>query len=195
MAALIHLTKLYKLDVHSVRAAARIRSLHFLHGRKFSAHELLVSRSNNQCYRLQRNMLIPSRRSSTMATYSLDTNIVSYLLNGELWERAPYNLLRSKPALTLIVGEHGMEKAPDHDTELSKSITAYKWSLLHTKNVRLVVPPTVTLELASARQVSNQFCFMYVLYYGQKWYIVTYYRSPYVCTLLWTEMVHSGLYI
>ena len=26
-------------------------------------------------------------------TYSLDTSVASYLLNGELWKRAPYNLL------------------------------------------------------------------------------------------------------
>ena len=48
----------------------------------------------------------------------------------------------------------GAEKASDHDTESEKPITAYKWSLLHTNNVRLVMPPTVTLELASARHIS-----------------------------------------
>ena len=30
-------------------------------------------------------------------TYSLDTSVVSYLLNGELWKRAPYNLFDYKP--------------------------------------------------------------------------------------------------
>ena len=97
--------------------------------------------------------------------------------------------LQPKPALTLVMQEHLKEKAPDHDTELKKSITAYKWSLLHANNAGLVVPPTVTLELASARQESNQFCVMYVLYYGQKWYVhvVTHYMS------LATRTVHGAM--
>ena len=88
-------------------------------------------------------------------TYSLDKNIVSYLLSGELWTRAHFNLLRVKPALTLICREHGKDNAPAYDSELEISIAAYEWSLLHANQVKLVMPPTVTLELARAPQVST----------------------------------------
>ena len=88
-------------------------------------------------------------------TYSLDTSVVSYLLNGELWKRAPYNLLDFKPGLSYLCAVHGIERAPAYNTELKKSVTAYEWSCLHQKEVQLVASPTVGLELARAPQVST----------------------------------------
>ena len=110
---------------------------------------------------------LPLLRSLTMApeeadtgtaptcTYSLDTNVLSYLLNGELWRRAPFNLMRVKPALAHLCTKYGMEAAAEHDGELEKSIKSFEWSCLHQNKVQLVVPPTVTLEIARAPQVSS----------------------------------------
>jgi hypothetical protein len=88
---------------------------------------------------------------STRLTYSLDTAIASYLLNGELWKRKDFNL----PWVN-----RGKKNAPANDSELNKALKAYKWSSFHTHHgnpccIRLVVPPTATLELARAPQVST----------------------------------------
>ena len=91
--------------------------------------------------------------TGTVPTYSLETNVVSYLLNGEMWKRAPFNLLRVKPGLAHLCSKYGIEV--DHDSELEKSIKAFEWSFLHKKQVQLVVPPKVTLEIARVPQVSS----------------------------------------
>lgn len=91
----------------------------------------------------------------TMPTYSLDTSIASYLLNGELWKRTHLSLLQEK--LTIYL-KHGKDDAPAHESKLEKSKKAYEWSSLHSHHVHLVMPPTVTLELARAPQVSIMLC-------------------------------------
>ena len=104
---------------------------------------------------LLRHSSVSIRSPTTKPTYSLDTSVVSYFLNGELWKRAPFNLLHFKPGLAYLCSIHGMERAPAYNTELKKSVTAYEWSCLHHNEVQLVASPTVGLEIARAPQVST----------------------------------------
>ena len=57
--------------------------------------------------------------------YSLDTNVVSLILNGELWDRSPYDLIRARSYLTWVCKYHTLEQAPDIDPELLWYIKAW----------------------------------------------------------------------
>ena len=75
------------------------------------------------------------------------------LLNGELWNRSPYDLVRARLYLERICRDHSLDEAPNFDSELSRSIKAYKWHCMHHDKVKLGIPPTVGLELTRTTQV------------------------------------------
>ena len=95
-----------------------------------------------------------------MSKYCLDTSVISLLLNGELWRRAPYNLMRARPNLAVICQKYGLDKVPEHDTEVSRAISAYKWNTMHSKDVKMLAPPTAIFELSRATQVSTSLYFI-----------------------------------
>ena len=97
---------------------------------------------------------------SKLPRYCLDTSVVSLLLNGELWRRAPFNLMKARPSLAPIVMNYGMKSVEMHDYEVDRSTKAYQWSLLHSKEVQLLATPTACFELTRAIQVSTGLCFI-----------------------------------
>ena len=93
---------------------------------------------------------------STSFRYSLDTSVVSLILNGELWHRSPYDLIRARSYLARVCQDHSLEQAPDVDPELSRSLKAYRWCCMHSDKVQLCVTPTVDLELSRTTQVRSK---------------------------------------
>ena len=97
---------------------------------------------------------------SKMSKHCLDTSVISLLLNGALWRRAPYNLMRVRLNLAVICQKYGLEKVPEHDTEVSRAISAHKWNAMHSKDIKILAPPTATFELTQAAQVSTSLYFI-----------------------------------
>ena len=52
-------------------------------------------------------------------------------LNGELW---PYNMNR-------ICQKYGLDDVPMHDSEINRSVKAYEWSVIHSKDICMLAPP------------------------------------------------------
>ena len=43
--------------------------------------------------------------------------------------------------------KYGLDKVPEHDTEVSRAISAHKRNTIHSKDVKMLAPPTATFEL------------------------------------------------
>ena len=61
--------------------------------------------------------------------YFLDTNVASFILDGELWERSPSTLMGARPELVAVwrLAQKRIEDVPVHNEELSRSVSAYTW--------------------------------------------------------------------
>ena len=86
-----------------------------------------------------------------MEVYVIDTNLASFVLDGELWSREPASLMRARPELLAAYREEP-EKVPLFCEPLRRSNVAVEW--LKRDTPRLVLPLTVQTELAAAVQVS-----------------------------------------
>ena len=85
-----------------------------------------------------------------MSAYYLDTSVTSLILDRELWERAPEKLPRYVSLTCSSLDEMALHPSVTHIK------LAYKWSQ-EFNGGRLLMTPSVKLELLSAPQVSFQY--------------------------------------
>ena len=66
-----------------------------------------------------------------MNTFVIDTNIVSYILDGKLWARQPASLMRARPELVVAYRQAGenFETTDKFYESLRLSRLAYQWCL------------------------------------------------------------------
>ena len=61
-------------------------------------------------------------------TLVLDNNIVSYVLNGELWLRSKSTLMKYRMELqALFEAGHGLETLPLRDPKIRRLMAVYRW--------------------------------------------------------------------
>ena len=85
-----------------------------------------------------------------MASYFLDTSVASLILDGELFKRRPDLMYRYMPELANSTSE----EVRQHDS-IQRVIAAYGWCKQFTASGgKLMITPTVMLELMSAPQVT-----------------------------------------
>ena len=87
-------------------------------------------------------------------SYVIDTNILNYILDGELWVREPASLMRARPELMVAYKQAGeqFEATDKFYVSLRLSKLAHHWCL--SQRPRLFVSPTVHTEMMQAPQVS-----------------------------------------
>ena len=93
-----------------------------------------------------------------MESYLLDTNVASYILNGELWQRQPAMLMAHRRDVYAAwrLADESLADTIKHHEELHKSVTAYAWVQERMRNgaPSLYLLPKVQDELALTSQVS-----------------------------------------
>ena len=91
--------------------------------------------------------------SSTQGAYFLDTSVAGLILDGELWTRSPEKLPRYYPELSWASCS-SLKEVGDHPS-VQRVRMAYEWSkeFKHSGG-RIMITPSVKLELLSAPQVS-----------------------------------------
>ena len=91
-----------------------------------------------------------------MAEFIVDTNIASYILDGELWERAPSGLMRGHPELHACwkMAQGDLLAMPSRHDPLHRSIVAYEW--FKDSKPTLVLLLTAQTELSVAPQVRKK---------------------------------------
>ena len=87
---------------------------------------------------------------SRALTYALDTNVGSYILNGELWLRSPLDLLIHLNANNVLEKFGGLERFSQSNT-VKRYLASYEWA--KSLKRRLFLPPTVVDELTLSKQV------------------------------------------
>ena len=92
-----------------------------------------------------------------MDRYYLDTNVASFIMDGELWQRSPSTLMTARQELVAtwrLAGEQ-MENVPAKNDELLRSVCAYTWvqKRIKASAPSLLLPPTVQQELSYSPQV------------------------------------------
>lgn len=87
--------------------------------------------------------------------YILDTNIATFILDGELWMREPAVLMRARPELNVCwkQARGDLATVPSFYEPLRRSVMAFEW-FRESKPVT-VLPLTVQTELSIAAQVSG----------------------------------------
>ena len=83
-------------------------------------------------------------------TYALDTNVSSYIMNGELWQRSPLDLLIHLNANNLLKEVGSLERLSSTNT-IQRFMAVYEWA--KPLKGRLFLPPTVVDELTLSKQV------------------------------------------
>ena len=87
------------------------------------------------------------------SAYFLDTSVAGLILDGELWTRSPEKLPRYYPELSWACSS--IEEMGVHPT-VNRIRLAYEWSQeFKQSGGRLMITPSVKLELLSAPQVSS----------------------------------------
>ena len=86
--------------------------------------------------------------------YIMDTNIASFVLDGELWEREPATLMRVRSELIPAYHQasENLKQVPTYYEPLRRSIVAFQW--FKASKPTLLLPMTVQTELSMAQQVS-----------------------------------------
>lgn len=77
--------------------------------------------------------------------FVLDTNIVSYILDGELWAREPATLMRARPEMIVAYGQAGENLEAMDKLYKSLSLSKLTYQCCLTKHPRLS-PPLSTLN-------------------------------------------------
>ena len=87
-------------------------------------------------------------------SYVIDTNILNYILDGELWAREPASLMRARPELVVAYKQAGekFEATDNFYLSLRLSKLAHRWCV--SQRPQLFVSPTVHTEMMQAPQVS-----------------------------------------
>ena len=94
-----------------------------------------------------------------MLAYVLDTSVASLILDGELWTREPGVLVGYKKDLqTSLFHTEKKKTLTDLQQEsmyLQRAVNAHAWakSVIGTGRTKLLLTPTVQVELALAPQV------------------------------------------
>ena len=87
----------------------------------------------------------------------LDTNVVVYALNGELWRRSRSTLIKHRRELKfLLEAQIPLEMLPAEDEELKRAVAVHAWvkNIAPKDGYNLMITPTVEMELFAADQVS-----------------------------------------
>ena len=99
----------------------------------------------------------------------LDTNVVVYALNGELWGRSRSTLIKHRRELkSLLEARVPLEMLPAEDEELKRAIAVHTWirNIAPKDGYTLVITPTVEMELFAADQVSGKLSLCYLILLG-----------------------------
>ena len=83
--------------------------------------------------------------------YALDTNIASYILNGDLWRRSPLDVIKYLTNFSAILDEVGGFAGVGQSADVRRFMACYQWALGLEK--KLFLPPTAVHELMNAQQV------------------------------------------
>ena len=61
--------------------------------------------------------------------FVLDTNLASFILDGELWARQPTSLMRARQEIITVyhLASSNTEMVPSHYEPLKRSIVAFQW--------------------------------------------------------------------
>ena len=88
------------------------------------------------------------------AEYVVDTNVATFVLDGELWGREPATLMRGRPEVVAAyrLAREVLDDVPAFYEPLKRSIAAFEW--LKRTGPKVVLPLTVQTELSVAGKVS-----------------------------------------
>ena len=91
----------------------------------------------------------------TTGRYVLDTNMATYILDGELRRRQPVSLIkaRSEMAIAYKLAGDTLEDIIKHCKPLGRSRVAYSWC--RSLKPMLFITPTVHTELMQAQRVDE----------------------------------------
>ena len=142
------------------------RMLYLLASRYFSQSALPASKMSvltsalRQTHPSRMLYLLASRyfsQSALPASMVLDTNVVVYALNGELWGRSHSTLIKHRRELKALLeaGVH-LEMLPAEDEELRRSVAVHTWirDFAVKYGYTFMITPTVEMEIFEADQVS-----------------------------------------
>ena len=88
----------------------------------------------------------------------LDYNIVSYVLNGELWLRSKSTLMKYRRKLqALFEAGHGLEALPLRDPELRRLIAVYRWVMEEVPKRRVSYKNRTPMQQMHAVKLSLPF--------------------------------------
>ena len=75
-------------------------------------------------------------------SYVIDTNIVNYILDGELWAREPASLMRARPELVVAYSQAGenFEATDNFYPSLRLSKLAHRWCVSQSASAALRLP-------------------------------------------------------
>ena len=86
--------------------------------------------------------------------FVLDTNLASFILDGELWARQPASLMRARQEIITAynLASSNIEMVPSHYEPLKRSIVAFQW--FKESKPKIILPMTVQTELSLSNQAS-----------------------------------------
>ena len=89
-----------------------------------------------------------------MEEYVVDTNLATFILDGELWGREPASLVKARPELLVAyrLASEELAKVPLFYEPLRRSNVALEW--YQKEAPRIILPLTVQAELSVSLQVS-----------------------------------------
>ena len=86
--------------------------------------------------------------------FVLDTNLATFILDGELWARQPASLVRARQEIIMAyhLASSNLEMVPSHYEPLKRSIVAFQW--FKESKPKTILPMTIQMELSLSNQVS-----------------------------------------